>query len=219
MAALILIIDTYIRTLRLWYDYKLERRQQIVAKLKRQVIRALNISVRNIQGQTESIHNLYKDSLDNILDSDINDIVAKTIYTKPGPLKQDTSITQLCTPQEVDILQSLGDFGQVSNRKDKHSSSLTRVKSSPKLSPNIVLPDYSAINTSSISNDWVKRGQPKARAHREIISRPDPLSGSGFYPIHPNLLRSAPDPPPSAPTGSAFDQVQPRASLLIASQP
>ncbi len=55
--------------------------------------------------------------------------------------------------------------------------------------------------------------------HREIISRPDPLSGSGFYPIHPDPLLSAPDLPPSAPTDSAFDQIQPRASLLITIQP
>ncbi len=106
MAALILMIDTYIRTLRLWYDYKLERRQQIVAKLKRQVMRALNITVRDTQEQTEPIHNPYKDSLDDILDSDIDDIVAKTIRTKPGPLRQNVSLTQPCMLQDVDILQS-----------------------------------------------------------------------------------------------------------------
>ncbi len=94
----------YIRTLRLWYDYKLEQRQQIVAKLKRQVMRAFNITVGDTQGQTEPIHNPYKDSLDDILDSDIDDIMAKTIYTKPGPLRQDASITQPCTPQDVDVL-------------------------------------------------------------------------------------------------------------------
>ncbi len=160
MAALILMIDTYIRTLRLWYDYKLEQRQQIVAKLKRQVMRTLNITVGDTQGQTELIHDPYKDSLDDILDSNIDDIVAKTIHTKPGPLKQDASITQPCTPQDVDVLQSSGDFGQASSRRDKLASSLARVKSSPGLPPSIVPPDYSAINTSSICDDWVKHGQP-----------------------------------------------------------
>ncbi len=156
MAVLILMIDTYIRTLRLWYDYKLERRQQIVAKLKRQIMRALNITIRDTQGQTKPVDNPYKDSLDNILDSDINDIVAKTVYTKPGPLRQGASITQPCRPQDVDVLQSSGDFGQASSRRDKHSSSLARVKSSLELPPSIVPPNYSAINTSGISDDWMK---------------------------------------------------------------
>ena len=88
MATLILMIDTYIRTLRLWYDYKLEWRQQIIVKLKRQVMRALNITLGDTQRQTKSIHDQYKDSVDDILDSNVDDIVAKTIYTKPGPLKQ-----------------------------------------------------------------------------------------------------------------------------------
>ncbi len=172
MAALILMIDTYIRTLRLWYDYKLERRQQIVAKLKQQVMRALNITVGDTQRQTEPIHDPYKDSLDNILDSDIDDIVAKTIHIKPGSLRQDVLITQPCIPQDVNVLQSSGDFGQAFSRRDKHFSSLARVKSSPGLPPNIVPPDYSAINTSSISVDWVKRGHPKARvveAHKRDV--------------------------------------------------
>ncbi len=56
-------------------------------------MRALNITVEDTQGQTESIHDPYKDSRDDILDSDIDDIVAKTIHTKPGPLRQDASIT------------------------------------------------------------------------------------------------------------------------------
>ncbi len=46
-----------------------------------------------------------------------------------------------------------------------------------------------------------------SKVHREIISRPDLLSGSVFYSIHPDPLRSAPDPSPSAPTGTTFDQI------------
>ncbi len=111
IAVLILMIATYIRIFRLWYDYKLERRQQIVAKLKQQVMRTLNIMVGDTQEQTKAIHNLYKKRLDDILDSNIDNIVAKTIHTKPGPLRQDASITQPCMPQDVAALQSLGDFG------------------------------------------------------------------------------------------------------------
>ncbi len=54
---------------------------------------ALHITVGDTKGQTEPIHNPYEDSLDNILDSNLDDIVAKTVYIKPGPLKQGTSIT------------------------------------------------------------------------------------------------------------------------------
>ncbi len=139
---------------------------------------ALNIIIGDTQGQSEPIHNLYKDSLDDILDSNIDNIVAKIIYTKPGPLRQDVLITQLCMPQDVDILQSSKDFGQASSRRDKYSTSLTRVKSSPGLPPSIVSSDYSAINTSSIGDDWVKQGQPKARAvevHKRDMRQTIPL--------------------------------------------
>ncbi len=53
----------------------------------------LNITVDDIQGQTKLVHNPYKDSLDDILDSNVNNIMAKTIYTKPEPLRQSISIT------------------------------------------------------------------------------------------------------------------------------
>ncbi len=65
-------------------------------------------------------------------------------------------------PQDIDVLQSSRDFSQASSRRDKHFSTLARVKLSPRLLPSIVPPDYSAINTSSISDDWVKQGQAKA---------------------------------------------------------
>ncbi len=49
--------------------------------------------VRDTQEQTKPIHNPYKDSLDDILDSNIDNIIAKTIHIKLGPLRQDASIT------------------------------------------------------------------------------------------------------------------------------
>ena len=54
----------------------------------------LNITVGNTQGQTKPIHNLYKGSLDNDLDSNINNIMAKFIHIKPRLLRQGTSIMQ-----------------------------------------------------------------------------------------------------------------------------
>ena len=51
--------------------------------------------------------------------------------------------------------------------------------------------------------------------HREIISRPDPLSGSGFHSIHPDPPRGAPNPPLSAPTDSGSALIQARASFQI----
>ncbi len=67
-------------------------------------MRALNITVGDTQRQIEPVHNPYKDSLDNILDSDIDNIMAKTVYIKPGPLKQSASITQLYTLQDINVL-------------------------------------------------------------------------------------------------------------------
>ena len=52
-------------------------------------------------------------------------------------------------------------------------------------------------------------------AHWEIISRPDPLSGSGFHSIYPDPPRGAPDPPSSAPTGSGSALIQTQASFQI----
>lgn len=39
----------------------------------------LNIKVNNIQGQTKPVHDLYKDSLDDIMDSKIDNIMAKIV--------------------------------------------------------------------------------------------------------------------------------------------
>lgn len=47
----------------------------------------LNIIVDDIQKWTEPSYDLYKNSLDNILDNNINDIMAKIVYTKSKLLK------------------------------------------------------------------------------------------------------------------------------------
>ena len=51
--------------------------------------------------------------------------------------------------------------------------------------------------------------------HREIISGPDPLIGSEFHLIQPDLPRGAPDPPSSAPTSSGSALIQTQASFQI----
>ena len=56
-----------------------------------------NITIGNIYGQTKPIHDPYKDSLDDVLDSNIDNIVAKTIHIKLKPLRQGILITQLYT--------------------------------------------------------------------------------------------------------------------------
>ena len=87
MAALTLKTDTYVRILKLWYNYKGEQRQQIMSKLKQQVMQTLNIKVGDTLGQTKPVYDPYKDSLDDVLDNNINDRVASTIDTNPCPLR------------------------------------------------------------------------------------------------------------------------------------
>lgn len=48
---------------------------------------ALNIKVGHTQSHTKPVHDLYKDNLANILDNNIDNIVAKTVYTKLRLLK------------------------------------------------------------------------------------------------------------------------------------
>lgn len=137
-----------------------------------------NITINNTQGYYKPVQDLYKDSLDNVLDSNIENIVANTINTKPEPLRQGAPITKLCMPQHVDILQLSEDFSQASNKRNKHSSSSTSVKLSPGLPSSIVPSDYSIINTSNISDDQVKWEQLKARvveAYKRDIRQVTPL--------------------------------------------
>ena len=56
-------------------------------------MQALNIKVGDTSGQTEPIHDLYKNNLDNVLDTNINDTMVSIIDTNLCPLKQMTSVT------------------------------------------------------------------------------------------------------------------------------
>lgn len=50
-------------------------------------MRIFNIKIGDIQRQIMPICNLYKNNLNNILDSNIDNIMAETIYIKPGLIK------------------------------------------------------------------------------------------------------------------------------------
>lgn len=95
------------------------------------------------------------------MNGNIVDIVIKTIYLKPGPLKQNISITQLHILQNINGLHLLENINQATSKEDKYFSSFVMKKSSPKLPLNIVLKDYFAINNGSISDDSMKWEQPK----------------------------------------------------------
>ncbi len=69
------MIDTYVRMIRLWYIYLPEQRKQIFSKLERQVMRALNMKEGDTQRQTKPVFDLYRDSLEDVMDSDIDDEV------------------------------------------------------------------------------------------------------------------------------------------------
>lgn len=74
----------------------------------------LNIKVDDIQEQTKQIYDQYEDSLNDILDGNIDNIVPKTVFTKPE-LRQYISIIQAGTPQNIDILQLSKKFGQLNS--------------------------------------------------------------------------------------------------------
>ena len=99
-------------------------------------MRALNIKAEDTQEKTEPVHDSYKDSLDDILDSDINNIVASTIDTNSCLLRRTTSATQSGT--SLDVPLPLGLFSEVASGGDKNSSPSAKRSSSPTLPPNTV---------------------------------------------------------------------------------
>lgn len=58
----------------------------------------LNIRVSNTQSQIELVYNLHKDSLDNILNSNIDKFMAKFVFTKLELLRQGIAVTQSYMP-------------------------------------------------------------------------------------------------------------------------
>lgn len=91
-----------------------------MSKLNWQVLWALNIKTKDIQGQAELVYDSYKDSLDNILNSIIDDIVASIINKNLCLLKQ----IILNTKQGIifNIQMPLGLFYKATSNRDKNSS-------------------------------------------------------------------------------------------------
>ena len=103
-------------------------------------MRAINIKVGDTPGQTEPVYDLYKDKLDNVLDSNIDDTVASTIDTNSCPLRRTTSATQQGTPFDILLLSGL--FSEIVSGGDKNSSSSAKRSSSPKLRQVLCLGSY-----------------------------------------------------------------------------
>ena len=135
------MIDTYVQTIKLWYVYSLERRKQILSKLKRQVMRALNMREKDTQGQTEPVFDPYKDSLEDVMDSNVDDGVP----SRNNPLRPSKPSAPALQPGRAVSLLSwlLGDGTRAISSKGNNSSTFSLGNSSPKLLPNIMLNDPS----------------------------------------------------------------------------
>lgn len=70
------ITDMYVYTIKLWYIYLPKWKKQIFSKFKEYIIPASNIREKNIQGQTKSLFNLYKDSLKDMIDNNIDNRIS-----------------------------------------------------------------------------------------------------------------------------------------------
>ena len=126
----------YIRTIKLWYIYLPERRKQILSKLKRQVMCALNMREEDTQGQTEPVFDPYRDSLEDVIDSDVDDGVPG----RNNPLRPSkASAPALRLEKAVPLLSRLlGDGTRATSSKSNNSSTFPSGNSSPKLPPSIV---------------------------------------------------------------------------------
>lgn len=99
-------------------------------------MQALNIKVKNIPRQTEPVYDPYKNSLNNILNSNIDNILASTINTNTYSLRQTTSTTQPKTPFDVPLSSRL--FSEAASNRDKNSSLFAKKSLSPILSSSIL---------------------------------------------------------------------------------
>ena len=135
------MIDMYVWTIKLWYVYLPEQRKQILLKLKRQVMHALNMREGDTQGQTEPVFDPYRDSLEDVIDSDVDDGVPG----KNNPLQPSKPSAPALQPERAIPLLSrlLGNGTRATSSKDNNSSTFLLGNSSPKLSPSIVPNDAS----------------------------------------------------------------------------
>ncbi len=131
-----------------------------MSKLRLRVMRALNIKAEDTQRQTETIHDPCMDSLDYVLDSNINDTVASIIDTNPCPLRRTTSVTQPGTPLDVPL--PLGLFSEAASDGDKNSNPSAKRSSLPTLPPNTVSREPSNLLLRPSGNyDKLRKGKTR----------------------------------------------------------
>ena len=135
------MIDTYARMIKLWYVYLPKQRKQILSKLKRQVMRALNMREGDTQGQTEPVFDLERNSLKDVIDSDVDDGVSG----RSNPLRLlKPSAPALRLERVIPFLSRLlGNGTRATSSKGNNSSTFPLGNSLPKLPPSIVPNDPS----------------------------------------------------------------------------
>lgn len=109
----------------------------------------------------ELVHNFYKNSLDDVLDSNINDTVASTIDINPCLLRKTTSSIQ--PRMLLDVLLLLRLFNKATSDRDKNFSPSIKRSILSTLSPNIVPREPSNLFFRSSSN-YGKLREKKPRA-------------------------------------------------------
>lgn len=131
-----------------------------MSKLKRQVMQALEIKTSDIQRQTEPNYNLYKVSLDDILDSNINDIVANISNINSCLLKQTILDIQLEIFFHISLLLAL--FSKITNSRNKNSNLFAKKIISFTLPPSIVPRALSnLLFRPSCNYDKMKKRKPR----------------------------------------------------------
>ena len=130
------MIDKYIWTIKLWYAYLLKQRKQIFSKFKRQVICALNMKEKDTQRQTEPVFDLYRDSLEDVMDSNIDDrLLGENNY-----LRLSKPSTLILWPEKAVLLLSglLGTGSRATSSKKNNLRLFLTDNSSSRLLPSIV---------------------------------------------------------------------------------
>ena len=143
------MIDTYVQTIKLWYAYLLEQRKQIFSKLKRPILCALNMKEKNTQGQIGPLFDLYRDSQEDVMDSNIDDwLTGRNNLLQPSKLS-----TPALWPERAVLLLSelLGNNNRATSSKKNNSRSLPTGNLSHRLPPSILPLDL--LSTLFKSND------------------------------------------------------------------
>lgn len=144
------MIDIYIQIIKLWYIYLPKQKKQIFSKFKQQIMYALNIRKKNIQEQKKPRFDFYRDSLEEMIDSNIDNRVSD----KNNFLWQSKSnISALSLKQLVLLLSRLfGNSTMAINSKNNNSSTFLLRNLSTKLPLSIIPNDL--LNLLLKSNDF-----------------------------------------------------------------